>query len=225
MKRVIALIFALIICIPISGCAKPEESGEGGADYEIISVVMVRYNCASGNGYDKNVKESNEKWITRHNGFELGNLELYGCERTDSGYRIVNPNEFGVKYKVTQNLGALPINGNAEDSAKSFWVNGDDQSQAWGTDINSKIGVGACYVKIKYVNGTENSFSKTDFFLNAQNGSVIDAVTAADLTAGEDVAAIEVTLLYETYAGAPGILGIWWHEYANWRCEYTYNFQ
>lgn len=247
MKKIIALLLVFIAVFSICACSAQEDDGANdentengntddtsntenngngntGDPYVVISDATVRYNCKDGNGYDKSVKESNNDWIARFDGVELGNLELYGCERTDEGYKIVNSAEFAIRYKVTQNLGALVSDNGTKNGAESMWVNSDTCSLVLDTDIKTTVGVGAYYVKIIYSDGGEKTLSGTNFFQNAKKDDAIDMLTAADVASGKIISSIEVTLVYETYAGAPGFLGVWWHEYANWRCEYTYNF-
>jgi len=240
MKKIIALLLVLSTFVLLFGCDKTEDPNKQeennkpdtedtqdtqlGASYKVIIDQMARHNCKDGNKYDKSVPESNENWKLRHDGVELGVLELYGCELTDDSYKVVNNEKFAIKYKVEQNLGALVSKAGTKNGAESMWVNRDENVGALDTDITTAIGVGAYYVKILYTDGGEKAFSKTNFFENAEKGMSLDMVTAKDLDAGKTVASIEVTLLYEAYAGAPGFLGVWWHEYTNWRCEYTYKF-
>ena len=141
------------------------------------------------------------------------------------GFSIVNKGEFGIKYKVKQNLGALVNDVGTKNGAESLWINRDGQSSAVGTDISSEIGVGAVYVKINYTDGSTKTLSKTNFFENADKGASINILTFADIDSNKTVESVKVTLLYEMYAGGPGFLDIWWHEYTNWRCEYTYSFE
>ena len=202
-----------------------QEEPDPGVPFDVYSNVMTRKNCKDGYGYDTSIVESNSNWVSRLDGVELGNLEIYGCEKTDKGYTVINRNAFSIKYRVKQNLGSLVNDQNSKNGAEGLWVNRDDCANVIDTDIKSAVGVGAYYVKIKYSDGTEKAFSKTNFFKNAEKGAALDMVTADDIYEGKTVASIEVTLLYETYAGAPGFLDIWWHEYTNWRCTFTYNFQ
>jgi hypothetical protein len=230
MKKIIALILVLTACLTLFACKKPsgddKDNNKGdGTPYTVISDKMIRYNCKDGNGYDKSVPESNSNWIARLNGIELGVLKLYGCEKTANGYKIVNDGAFGIKYKVTQNLGALVSENGTKNGAESIWVNSDSNAGVLDTDIRTAVGVGAYYIKVTYADGSEKSVSGTDFFRNAEKGSLIDMLKPTDTDSEKTVSTVAVTLVYETYAEGAGVLGVKWKEYANWRCEYTYNFK
>ena len=224
MKKILALALLLGLCLSLFGCEDKEGGSTLGAAYEVIYDEMTRYNCKDGTCYDKNYPESNDNWRSRHNGFELGALALYGCDRTAEGYRVVDAEDFGIKYQVGQNLGALMTEAGSKNGAESLWVNRDGETSVLGTDIRTAVGVGAYFVEVIYSDGERDTFSKTNFFENAQNGMLLDILDAEDIDSRKTVKTIEVTLVYEMYAGGPGILGIWWHEYTNWRCEYTYHF-
>ncbi len=234
MKKIVAILLTLILCASLFACTnsnadtdtdteKPA-TGNNQGSYQVIFDTMNRFNCQDNAKYDKSIRESNANWIARHDGVELGNLELYGCERHEDGYRIVNADEFGIKYRVKQNLGSLVSNAGSKNGAQSLWVNNDSSVGAINTNINTAIGIGAYYIKVTYTDGKESQLSKTDFFKDAENGMLLNMLSSSDIDSQKTISSIEVTVLYESYAGAPGFLDVWWHEYTNWRCEHTYNF-
>ena len=235
MKRIIALMLLSLLCVSLLACGGIGDTDSGALDsgsgdteignpYDVISSIMYRSNCKDGYKYDKSVQESNSNWVSRHNNIDLGKLDLYGCEKVENGYKIVNEKDFGLKFKVTQNLGALVSEDGTKNGAESLWINTDNDIGALDTNINSAIGVGAYYIKIKYTDGTEGAVSKTDFFKNAEKGMSLDMLSASNIDSGKTISSVEVTLLYEMYSGGPGLFGVWWHEYTNWRCEYGYTF-
>lgn len=220
MKRIAALILVAVFCFSLTACGKL-----GGDDsYGVISDVMYRRNCKDGMGYDQSVQTNNLDWIHRFDDIELGNLELYGCERNGDICSIVDAAKFGIKYRVTQELGALVGRDGTKNGADTLWVNRDVDKGAFETNIKTEIGVGAYYIKVRYTDGSFSEISKTNFFENAKKGMALDMLTATELESGKTVSAIEVILLYETHAGGNGIAGIDWHEYTNWRCSFTYSF-
>ena len=231
MKKIIALILTLTACVSLFACKAPDggnkkPDGDASADtrYEVITKTMNRYSCAEGSHYDVGSPETSSDWRSRHDNFEIGEIALYGCVETDEGYRIVNASELGIKYKVKQDLGDLKDPKGGKNGATSLWLNSDGETAVLGTNINSAVGVGAYSVKIKYADGKEFYLNKTNMFEGATNGSVIELMKASDIDMSAVIASIEVTVVYELYSGGPGVLGIWWHEYPNWRCEYTYRF-
>lgn len=226
MKKLLASILLLATALSLVACT-PNDDGTvttTGVPYDILYTVMERHSCKEGKQYDAALPETNEVWRARHDGIELGTPALYGCEATEDGYTVVNHYDFAIRYKVTQNLGALVSEEGTRNGAEALWVNRDTETTVLGTDIASAVGVGAYSATIRYTDGTEKSLTKTDFFEGAEKGALLDIVTADDLEAGKTLASIKVILVYEIHAGGPGVFGIWWSETTNWRCEYTYEF-
>lgn len=184
-----------------------------------ISVTMNRYNCNDGNNYNKNEQEESAVWRSRHNGFEIGQLNIYGCTQINNSYTVNEADKFAIRYQVLQNTEDLPRVG-----TQLTHVENDSATQVTGTNINSRIGYGAYWVRITYTDDSQIQYNKADVLKNATNGTIVDIVTQDNIDSSKTISKIEVVLVYELYAGGPGVLGIWWHEYTNWRCEYTYNF-
>ena len=187
---------------------------------EKISVTMNRYSCSAGNSYDKEEQESNEYWRSRHDGYEIGRLNLYGCTEAGGVYTVVDPSEFALRYEVIRDLDDLPRVGNAELTR----IDSDSATSVKGTNIDSKIGCGASWVRITYTDDSQSVHKNVDVLKHATEGTFVTFVEAKDIDTTKTIAKIEVVLAYELYCGGPGFLGIWWHEYPNWRCEYTFNF-
>ena len=231
MKKIIALILVFTACVSLFACTQPDkEDGtqngtpDSGTQYEVITNTMLKYCCSEGSNYNINSPEPSSEWRSRHDNFEIGEIMLYGCAKVDGGYRIVNPSEFGIKYKVLQDLGDLKDPNGGKNGATSLWINSDTETAVLGTNIDSEVGVGAYYIKIKYADGKDFSINKTNMFMGATQGSVIDMLKAEDIDMNATIVAVEVTVVYEMYSAGPGILGIWWTEHPNWRCEFSYNF-
>lgn len=187
-----------------------------------ISVIMNRYNCNDGNNYNKNEPEESEVWRSRHDGYEIGQLNLYGCQQMGSDYRVCEPDKFAVRYEVLQNSDDLPRVG-----TKITHIQNDTAKNVVGTNIDTQVGYGAYWVRITYTDDSQNQYSKTNILKNATNGTIIDIVTQDNIDKTKSIQRIDVVVAYEIYGGGPGVLGklgIWWHEYTNWRCEYTYIF-
>lgn len=200
------------------------ESGKGNENTDLpetqkISVTMNRYNCNDGNNYNKNEPEESADWRSRHNGYEIGQLNLYGCQQVKEGYKIGEPNKFAIRYQVLQNIDDLPRVG-----TDLTHVENDDATSVKGTNISSRVGYGAYWVRITYTNDSQIQYNKTNILKYATNGTIIDIVTQDNIDITKTIKKIEIVVVYELYAGAAGFLGIWWHEYSNWRCEYTYEF-
>ena len=93
-----------------------------------------------------------------------------------------------------------------------------------GTNINERVGYGAYWVRVTYTDGSQDTFNKTNVLKNATKGTIVTLLTKNDIDTEKSIESIDVVLVYEIDAGGRGFLGIWWHEYTNWRCEYTYSF-
>ncbi len=190
-----------------------------GESWSTIAVTMDRYNCKDDGKYNKTNPDTAGR-IARHDGFEIGTLSLYGCRQVGSSYyKISCIDDFAIRYMVLQDINDLPRNG-----CKLAHISNDTASRVLGTNIGSKIGYGAYWVRITYTDDSQEQYNETNILKYASNGTNIDILSAEDLNLSKKVQKIDVVVAYELYAGAPGFLDIWWHEYTNWRCEYTYEF-
>ncbi len=190
--------------------------------WDTIKNYMHRENCAKDNDYNPNSKETNTIWLSRHDAFELGILNLYGCEKVNNNYKLKNANDFSIKYQLLQNIDNLPQNDSDVHLAK---IESDTATKVTSTNINKKtIGRGAYWVRVTYTDDTQKEFNQTNFLDAKSKGSYIELIDQDDLNSNKIIDKIEVVVVYELYTGGPGFLGIWWKEYTNWRCSFTYNF-
>lgn len=185
-----------------------------------IKVNMLRKNCNDGNNYDYNKPEESAAWRNRHNNFEIGELYLYGSKKIDSVYSIEDQNAFSLKYKIIQNINMLPLDG----IAKEISVADDGANRVMGTNINTRVGKGAYWVRITYDDDVQNEYNKTNFMNNKVIDSYIELVSPENIDTSKKIKKIEVVVAYELFAGAPGFLDIWWKEFTNWHCSQTFNF-
>ena len=204
---------------PLSVDVDNEKENLDTSKSQKISVIMDRYNCNDGNNYNKNEEEESANWRSRHNGFEIGQLNIYGCTQINKNYIVSESDKFAIRYQVLQNTEDLPRVG-----TQLTHVENDSATQVTGTNINEKVGYGAYWVRITYTDDSQIQYNKTDVLKNATNGTIVDIVTQDNLDASKTISKIDVVLVYELYAGLPRNRFSWWHEYTNWRCEYTYNF-
>ena len=190
-------------------------------EYPKIVSQMERYNCNDGNQYNKAEEESSEDWKKRHNGFEVGELNLYGCiNKQENVFTIKNMEQFSIKYHVLENTENLPRVG-----TQSTRLNEDTETRAMGTNISSKIGFGAYWLRVTYTDDVQEQYNRTNILKAATKDTYVELINSDMIKNGKEIAKIEVVVLYEIYSGGPGFLGIWWNEYTNWRCEYTYIFE
>lgn len=185
-----------------------------------IYVTMQRYNCNDGNKYNKDEQEESADWRSRHNGFEMGELILYGCEKIGNIYSIKDINSFSIKYHFLQNTENLPTTG----GAKLTKLESDTDSGVMGTNITGKIGYGAYWIRVTYSDDIQIQYNAVNQFEHANGNSYYEFLNTSLIDTSKKISKIEVVMVYELYSGAPRFLGIWWHEYSNWRCEYTFTF-
>lgn len=186
---------------------------------ETISITMDRYNCNDGNRYNKAEQEENANWRSRHDGFELGELKVYGCAKAGNLYAIKRAEEFSIKYHVLQNVQELPRVG-----TQLTCIENDTETKVVGTNINQRIGRGAYWVRVTYTDDTQSQYNATNQFENANSRTYVELLNSSQIDPNKTIRQVEVVVVYELFAGGPGFLGIWWKEYSNWRCETVLNF-
>ena len=186
---------------------------------ETMTITMDRYNCNDGNHYNKDEQEESADWRSRHNGFELGELKIYGCAQAGNLYTIKNASEFSVKYHILQNVQDLP-----RVNTQLTCVESDSETRVVGTNINGKIGRGAYWVRVTYTDDSQSQYNATNQFENANSNTYIELLNSSQINTNKTIRQIEVVVVYELFAGGPGVLGIWWKEYSNWRCESLLKF-
>lgn len=184
-----------------------------------IVCALNKYNCNDGNQYNKNEQEESADWRSRHDGFELVELVAYGCSKAGNVFSVKGKDEFSIKLHVLQNTEDLPRVGTALTSLCY-----DTETRVRNTNIDKQVGYGAYWVRITYSDDSQKQYNATDQLHNADSNTYIELVGKSNIDANKTIKSIEVVVAYELFAGAPGVLGIWWKEYTNWRCEYTFNF-
>ncbi len=191
----------------------------GEQNGDMIAVTMERYNCNDGNNYNKNEREESASWRSRHDNYEIGQLNLYGCVKNGNQYSIVDDNLFAIRYQVLEDVDNLP-----RVKTSSTKLADDSATSVKGTNIDDKVGYGAYWVRVTYTDDSQESFNKTNVLKNATKGTIVTLLDNNDISDDKSIKSVDVVFVYEIYAGGPGFLGIWWHEHSNWRCEYTYSF-
>ncbi|MCI8413266.1 MAG: InlB B-repeat-containing protein [Clostridia bacterium] len=187
-----------------------------------ISVSFTVQNCANDNGYNPAKQASEADDRSRHNGFEVVQLVVRNAKKRSGGsYFVPHGNALAFRLAVMQDVTGLPLNNNNE---KKKDICADSYNGAiYGTNISGKtINRGAYYVKISYADGTSAETNATNILEGKKKGNVIDIGIASD--PNKKVTKAEIVVVYEIYTGAPGVMGIWWNEYTNWRCSVTLNF-
>lgn len=183
-------------------------------------VAMNKYQPKDNSNYNKNDLEDAESWLTRHNGFSVGELYIYGAHQTGSVYKIGDKNALALRYKVVNNPADLPRVG-----TDLTHVEDDAATAVAGTNINEKIGYGAYWVRITYTDDSQIQYNKTNILKDATEGTIITILDENNINLQKNIKKIELVLVYELYAGGDkGFLWQWWHEYPNYRFEYTFNF-
>lgn len=189
--------------------------------WELITEKMEKYNCYDNQSYKESQKNPDEEWYKRHEGWELGELNFYGLEKSGNKYVVKNPQQFRIKYNLLENILELPL-GKGVAAAQS--IASDTANAVANTNISETIGKGAYWIRITYTDDFQKEVNKTNFLDGKTKGTFIELLSNEDIDQNKTIEKIEVVLVYEMYAGGPGFLGIWWNNLTNWRCEYTLEF-
>lgn len=195
----------------------PEYTYESPDSWKAISVTMDRYDCNYDAEYNKAKPEKSDTWRSRHDGFELGELIVYGCKQDGSNYRILSKDAFSIKWKVIQDVEDLPRVG-ADKTEIAF----DDCKTIYGTDFNEKINEGAYWVRVTYDDDTQKTFKQANIMENAMPGTFVELCNNAWLDSSKTIKQIECIIVYELYCDPTGFMSQ--DERTNWRLEYKYNF-
>lgn len=195
---------------------------------EGIAVEMTRYECKddNNNGYDKSNKETAEDWIALHDGYELGDLMLYGCSKAGNKYIVDDASKFSIKFHLLEDVTDLPKSG----GAKKTWLSEDVATTALGTNIDSKIGYGAYWVRVTYSDDSQAQYNATNIFKEMYEkritGAYIEMVGEANkIDTSKKLKTVEVVVVYELRNEDKAGLFNWWGvRTPNWRCEYTFDF-
>ncbi len=209
--------------IDLSGISIPPEEKRTEKTLSPIQLLYRKTVCRLDNGYDPSDREDDAFRLKLHEGYEIGETSLYGCEKRPNSnqYIVRNKEEFSISLKVTADLWNLPLRAGAH----KINISDDPCNRVAGTNISSAVGKGAYWVRICYTDGTIEEYNRCNF-LNGQNkDSVIEFVSAEEIDSSRTLSRIEIVFVYEIFAGAPGkIFGIWWKSYANYRCTVNLSF-
>ncbi|MBO4962526.1 MAG: hypothetical protein J6C97_01985 [Clostridia bacterium] len=180
-----------------------------------MSIPVNRHMCAADNKYDPNTNGV-EKDGAKHDGYELGDMLVYGCIKNGDTFIVSNVNDFLIEYKITQDLTRLPNPTNNE-----FYIVDDSETSVANTDIqNQRVGKGAYQLTVINKNG---STAKTEIATNFMDGKTVGSVVQMLNANGLDVdqiRTIKITIVYELNFYA----SIFDQHHQNWRCEYVINF-
>ena len=122
---------------------------------------------------------------------------------------------------MVSNPGSLPITGSEQ---KKNISSDTYQNAIYGTNISGKaVGEGAYYVCIEYTDGSKYEKNATDILKGKKQGDSVALNIPNDT--GKTIKKISVVVVYEIFAGAPGVMGIWWKDYVNYRCTAVLNIK
>lgn len=195
--------------------------GEKDTSWTALHYKLERKNSNDGENYNPQRPSTDQGTLNIHNGYEIGEAVVYGCAKNANGVEIKNRNDFSIKYKILEDIADLP---RQDEGTKLVKIESDAATSVHGTNINSTVGMGAYWVRVTYTDGSQNEYNAVDFMRNKGEGSIIELFSEKQLDKSKVLKKIELVVAYEIYYGGPGFLGIWWNAYANWRCEYTFDF-
>ena len=202
---------------------KLAESEAVGQSWNKLTYKMNRHATIDGKHYNKTNVETNTELTHCHDGFELGELNLYGCKEAGDTVVLKNKSDFSIKYHLLHDYTDLPIPNDYKEWANTYrGLIADSESTVNGTNINSTVGYGAYYVRITYKDDDFQEFNKTNFLQNVNADTHVELVNYENLK-NKEIKKVEVVVVYELWVEGNAFL--WWRELcSNWRCEYTFNF-
>ena len=181
--------------------------------------TMNRQNSNDGDSYNPNIQESSAAWKSIHDNFELGYLNVYGCDTTNNKLRVKNISDFSIKYHLVQNISDLPRNGRGGVSK----IANDDANKIYGiADFNERIGVGAYWIRVTYDDDSSEIFKKTNFLKDASKDQYITLLNSSDIKYKKSIEKIEIVVVYEIFYDENWMVHN--DQYTNWRCSYTFIF-
>lgn len=192
----------------------------------IINVNLTRTSCKLNNGYDISVKGT-EKDILAHSKFDLLELVLENTVKdADGKYYVPKGQQPKLYLKILQNPNKLPVGSQLGSVNWTIhYVNNNTYNNAvLGTNIASKIGKGAYYVKVNYTDGSFNEFNE----VNILNGKAKDNLLSLniDFNSNKKLKSVEVVCVYQLYYDYMAHVFNWGGTKcrADWRCSTTLNF-
>ena len=188
--------------------------------WDKLVYTMNRVNCnENSENYNPNEMESSATWRSIHDNYELGYLNIYGCDAQNGKVIIKNANDFSIKYGVAQNIADLPRNGR---SGGTIRLANDTATKIYGIgDYNQKIGHGAYWMRITYYDDSSNTISKANFLANSTKNEYLELLDENTLDESKQLKSIEIVVVYEICYDNWGVHN---DQYTNWRCTYTLNF-
>ena len=207
--------FKLKAVVPDDPDDEPDDT-----EWTTLEYMLQRKSSVDGAQYNPNNPITDEGTTSIHDGYEIGKMFLYGCKEDGGKISIANKDDFSLKYNILMDINDLP----RRDGVQSVKICSDEAVKVHGTNIDSTVGVGAYWVRVTYADDTQDEFKATDFMKGKSKDSYIELISSDQLNLEKQIKSIEIVVAYELYFGGPGFLGIWWHVYTNWRCEYTFTF-
>lgn len=193
---------------------------------EAINIDFKRESCKLNNGFDP-ASSGNKKNELAHSKFNLLELVLDNTIKSSNGkYSIINNLQPKLYLRVLQNPNNLPVGSHIGSVNWTIhYVNNNTYNNAvLGTNITSKIGKGAYYVKVNYTDGSFNEFNE----VNILNGNAKDNLLSLniDFNSGKKLKSVEVVCVYQLYYDYMAHILNWGGTKcrADWRCSTTLNF-
>lgn len=188
-----------------------------------IEIDPNKYLCAKDKDYNMNTSGTDKSGVLED--IDIGHIVINGCIQKDNHYVIKDEERFEIQFVFDENPEDLPWKNDLK-------VISDTAKKVVGTDIQGeKIGKGAYQVRIKYKDGSYESKTivARDFMNNKDVNScvsMLNATSLPNLAKLENIASIEVTIVYEVeaYLGW-NFANIGSYDVTNWRCEYVFDFQ
>lgn len=187
---------------------------------DVLKIFETKFeikNCADNNGYNYNNQAGEADDRRRHDGFDIVSLTVNNVEKTQSGLFTIPVKDYPISMslRVLQDLSNLPING-SEATLKDLPVDSFD-GHVFETNITGKkIGKGAYYIKTTFKDGTFEESNDVNILDGKRKGESFSI--RVPTVENKEISTVEVTVIYEIFTGAPGVMGIWWKEFSNWRC-------
>ncbi|MBQ8295030.1 MAG: InlB B-repeat-containing protein [Clostridia bacterium] len=192
-------------------------------------VSLNRQNCAVDNSYNPAVAGDANATIM-HSTFELINLTVKGCVKTDAGnYIVANGQTLSLAFQLLANPGQLSTAAGPTLKWNNWYCHkvesSDYAGQVYGTNINgTQIKQGAYYVKVNYTDGKSTESKATDIFAGMSINMV--KTLSVDVDTTKQIANVEVVFVYELYYEYYKI-GMFDGKggFTNWRCSAILKFE
>ena len=165
------------------------------------------------------------------------NLKIGGiyCETSLKNSHIKNNGSLSIKLDLTQNMNSVGydnsvvVNG-TKSSATGAKLNEDSCKKVSGTNINSRVGYGAAYLKATYTDGTVVEKNATYFLEGKRKGDVVDLLSVTGWTPDKNkkLKSISIVIAYEIVVYFPktflGMTVGTGETYTAWRTDLSLGF-